>query len=183
MFDQYTSLEKRLMFPILAIVWVVVKISYKINMGTNSNNTQITPKSEEKQQESTIELVKTDTTELNNIVTTFRVARKTESTSYYFRVLAVNSFGPGVMPGGSSTTTISSPPATVNLIVTTIVSDGTTATVTHTYTPSTLNKRIALIGGLFSAPLALVFPPILHLYAGVDNSRVSQILDVGLALF
>ena len=46
-----------------------------------------------------------------------------------------------------------------------------------------LDHLVALIGGLFSAPLALVFPPILHLYAGVDNSRVSQILDVGLALF
>ena len=40
-----------------------------------------------------------------------------------------------------------------------------------------------MIGGLFSAPLALVFPPLLHLYAGVSTNKCSQLMDVLLALF
>jgi solute carrier family 36 (proton-coupled amino acid transporter) len=46
-----------------------------------------------------------------------------------------------------------------------------------------LDHLVSVIGGLFSAPLALVFPPILHYYAGVEVSTFSKLLDILLAIF
>ena len=46
-----------------------------------------------------------------------------------------------------------------------------------------LDHLVSVIGGLFSAPLALVFPPLLHLYAGVEKSWCSKVMDIALTIF
>ena len=46
-----------------------------------------------------------------------------------------------------------------------------------------LDHLVALIGGLFSTPLALVFPPLLHWQAGVDRRACRRASDVALCVF
>ncbi len=46
-----------------------------------------------------------------------------------------------------------------------------------------LDHLVALIGGLFSTPLALVFPPLLHWQAGVNRGACSRASDAALCVF
>ena len=46
-----------------------------------------------------------------------------------------------------------------------------------------LDHMVSLIGGLFSAPLALVFPPLLHLRSNVDTRPCSRFADIALLAF
>merc|ERR1712166_466886 len=61
MFKQYTPLEKKLLFPVLAIVWIVLKL-YQCTHISN-NKTKVTPKLEKQQQSQRrlMELLKDDT--------------------------------------------------------------------------------------------------------------------------
>merc|ERR1712166_496562 len=60
MFSHYTSLEKKMLFPVLAIVWIVVKL-YQCT-HTSNNKTKVTPKLEKQHQSQRrlMELVKKD---------------------------------------------------------------------------------------------------------------------------
>ena len=51
------------------------------------------------------------------------------------------------------------------------------------YGGAQLDHLVSLIGGMFSTPLALVFPPLLHLKSQADPGPCARVLDLALILF